>query len=330
MDDLRKMRAGGNNQTYPGSGVMGKGMGYGTASSISQLSKFQQNQVFPQNINGMMAQQISNDAGDMAQGLRGLHLQNSAFGATSRPSPQISTPPSVPGSIQLNGSMPFVYGNQFMFTEGQFVNGTGQSGVPTPPSAAYTNNGYYGFAAPYPNYSPSWTTSRVPSGEVPSLITPRRGSSSSNENDLPGTPFTQYTGYGNGVAVTDQSPHSFGAWSTPSPSQARFSIPKPGPVPYIPLSLQILCQQEPAIPRAVPAPYSPQKPLDQRLVNRHGITSESRLRTAIIIWLTLTDVYVRGLQPNTTDEMLFQYAARFGEINSHKAIIDHETKKCKG
>lgn len=46
--------------------------------------------------------------------------------------------------------------------------------------------------------------------------------------------------------------------------------------------------------------------------------------------LTLADVYVRGLQPNTTDEMLLQYAVRFGEIESHKAIIDHETKKCKG
>lgn len=274
MEDLRKMRAGGHSQSYASNGSIGKGMNYSAGSGISHLPKMQQNQMFPANLNGLMPHQVNHDVGDLSQGLRGMQLQGSAFGGTTRPNHQVSTPPSVTGSVQLNGSMPFVYNNQLLFTDGQFVNGHGQNNLPTPPGASYTNNGYYGYA---PSYAPSWNTSRVPSGDVPSLVTPRRGSSSSNENDLPGTPFTQYTGgYGNsnGLALVDHSPNSFGAWSTPSPSQARFGLPKSGAVAFIPLSLQILCQQEPAIPRAVPAPYSPQKPLDQRLVNRHGITSE--------------------------------------------------------
>lgn len=42
------------------------------------------------------------------------------------------------------------------------------------------------------------------------------------------------------------------------------------------------------------------------------------------------DVYIRGLQPNTTDDMLYGLAKRFGDIESSKAIIDMTTGLCKG
>ena len=42
------------------------------------------------------------------------------------------------------------------------------------------------------------------------------------------------------------------------------------------------------------------------------------------------NVYIRGLHPNTDDETLAQYAARFGKVETSKAIIDTATGACKG
>lgn len=109
-------------------------------------------------------------------------------------------------------------------------------------------------------------SSRVPSFEVPSLVTPRRDSASSQEGDAPGTPLTHYTGHGdynNNVGVVGRSPHGT-FWSTPSPTgpfkhQQRSSISP---------RLQLLVQQAPEIPHAIPAPYSPVKPLDRSLESK--------------------------------------------------------------
>ena len=78
--------------------------------------------------------------------------------------------------------------------------------------------------------------------------------------------------------------------------------------------IQMLVNQEPIIPRAIPAPSSPLKPLDRALENQRGETN----------------VYIRGLLPETTDEMLEGWGARFGDIKSSKSIIDHNTGLCKG
>ena len=43
-----------------------------------------------------------------------------------------------------------------------------------------------------------------------------------------------------------------------------------------------------------------------------------------------TNVYIKGLAPETTDEMLESWAARFGEVHSTKSIIDTISKLCKG
>ncbi|KAL1992444.1 hypothetical protein VTN49DRAFT_4476 [Thermomyces lanuginosus] len=85
---------------------------------------------------------------------------------------------------------------------------------------------------------------------------------------------------------------------------------------YILQDMEALTQQEPAIPRAVPAMWtnSSDLTLAKCLENREGITN----------------VYIRGFLPETTDEMLHGYAARFGEIERCKAIVDLETGLCKG
>ncbi|KAI9374730.1 hypothetical protein BJX61DRAFT_532179 [Aspergillus egyptiacus] len=88
------------------------------------------------------------------------------------------------------------------------------------------------------------------------------------------------------------------------------------PTGYILQDLESLVQQEPAIPRAVPAMWTnpTELTLAKCLENREGITN----------------VYIRGFLPETTDEMLHAYASRFGKIDRCKAIVDLDTGLCKG
>jgi len=46
--------------------------------------------------------------------------------------------------------------------------------------------------------------------------------------------------------------------------------------------------------------------------------------------LSRTNLYIRGLNPNTTDKDLVNLCNSFGKITSTKAIIDQTTNKCKG
>lgn len=42
-----------------------------------------------------------------------------------------------------------------------------------------------------------------------------------------------------------------------------------------------------------------------------------------------TNLYIRGLKPDATDEYLRDLCQEFGKINSTKAIMDKETQTCK-
>ena len=85
---------------------------------------------------------------------------------------------------------------------------------------------------------------------------------------------------------------------------------------YEMVNLDELVTQEPALPRAVPALWTNQEELSMAkcLQNPEGITN----------------IYIRGFMPDTTDEDLHRWASRFGEIESCKAIIEQDTGKCKG
>ncbi|KAJ5295840.1 hypothetical protein PENANT_c001G11806 [Penicillium antarcticum] len=85
---------------------------------------------------------------------------------------------------------------------------------------------------------------------------------------------------------------------------------------YVVQDLEVLTQQDPSIPRAVPAMWTnpTELTLAKCLENREGITN----------------VYIRGFLPETSDEMLHAYAARFGKIERCKAIVDLDTSYCKG
>lgn len=262
----------------------------------------------------------------LAQGFGTMNLRAPSYGSTMTASTQGSSEYNAHG-MHMGSGQPFYMQNQ-MYPNGHMVpNHTASMQHPAMYSQA---NNFLGSQASFQsqgyNNGPlnaNWTP-RGPSGEMPTLITPRRDSASSNEpENLPGTPFTGYSGYHGGVAVIDRSPSAlYGHSGTPSPSQLAPGYGMPHGIGKtatpqgsgISVQMQMLLNQDPPIPRAIPAPSSPIKPLDRSLENKHGETN----------------VYIRGLMPETTDEMLQQWGARFGDIQSSKAIIDLKTNLCKG
>jgi len=214
----------------------------------------------------------------------------------------------------------------------QMVPGNQQQANMTPSPNMYSHGGAYVPQAAYQYgqavvdnspMAPAWAA-RLSSGEMPSLMTPRRDSISSNENDIPGTPYGSNGMYrygAGGATIMDRSPSAlFTSSATPSPSQLSHPYQVMAPMqkqqtmPTLPPQLLALVHQEPPIPRAIPAPSSPHKPLDRSLENKTGETN----------------VYIRGLLPETTDEMLHAWGKRFGDIQSSKSIIDNKTFLCKG
>lgn len=166
------------------------------------------------------------------------------------------------------------------------------------------------------SHGPSWLSQPVPA--VPELVEPRRTSWSSRDETSPQTPTFgmahSYAQYGNA-----RSPASY---STPSPmssSQGYYPhIWKNGDGEVSVVDFWELMNRDPPVPEAIPAPRSGpdggRGTLDKILDNRDGTTN----------------VYVRGLRPETTDDMLLAYGARFGPVVSCKSIVELKTSECKG
>ena len=162
------------------------------------------------------------------------------------------------------------------------------------------------------NYNWPYGVPADPSGLDPA----RRGSWSSNEENVPMIPAfdgTTQQPYYAGLAPymganTATNTHYIAGPIQPMKCQDNKS--------YEMVNLDELVNREPAIPRAVPALWTNQEDLSlaKCLQNPEGITN----------------IYVRGFMPDTTDEDLEAWASRFGEIESCKAIIDQDTGKCKG
>lgn len=269
-----------------------------------------------------MHQNTNVDLAALAHGFQGMNLQGQAFAA---PAKNAMSAASNYGGVSMPTAMPSaMYGatNQYNMYPGYGTALNNHSpNMYTPHAGQYM--GQFGYGYQHHDNSPlsqNWTPTTGATVEVPTLVTPRRDSISSNENDLPATPsYANYPGYvqGGGVAI-NRSPSGVFSHSTPSPTSMigpyGVSMAKQAPPVEVSPRIKLLVSQDPPIPRAIPAPSSPLKPLDRALENQRGETN----------------VYIRGLLPATTDEMLEQWGNRFGDIKSSKSILDLNTGQCKG
>jgi hypothetical protein len=153
-------------------------------------------------------------------------------------------------------------------------------------------------------------------GQVPGLDPTHRGSWSSSEENGPLTPAVGGTGYQEkylNYANPNTATPTFGQRYIAGPIQAMKCADNKS---YEMVNLDELTQRDPPIPRAVPALWTNQDELSlaKCLQNPEGITN----------------IYIRGFMPDTTDQDLERWASRFGEIESCKAIIEQDTGKCKG
>lgn len=275
------------------------------------------------NLNNYGMQHTSTDMTALAHSFQGVNLQNASYPAHAKHSMSPAAASHL-GGMPNNAAMhtgmygstiPYGYANTYAAGQGQ------AAGMYTPHGSQYMPQvGYQGYQ--HHDNSPlshNWTPTTATGVELPTLITPRRDSVSSNENDQPATPsYANYANISHGNVAINRSPSGVFTHSTPSPTSlvgpyGIHVMKQPEPSDVSP-RLKLLLTREPAIPRAIPAPSSPLKPLDRALENQRGETN----------------VYIRGLLPETTDDMLEQWGRRFGDIKSSKSIIDMNSGLCKG
>jgi hypothetical protein len=144
------------------------------------------------------------------------------------------------------------------------------------------------------------------------MVDAQKGAQTENSGQVQYYPSTY-------VSTMDGGPMSGYSYGGMLPQLGSLSLPlqmMKTPNGYVVQDLEAITQQEPAIPRAVPAMWTnpSELTLAKCLENREGITN----------------VYIRGFLPETSDEMLHAYASRFGKIERCKAIVDLDTSLCKG
>ncbi|PLB44487.1 putative RNA binding protein MSSP-2 [Aspergillus steynii IBT 23096] len=185
----------------------------------------------------------------------------------------------------------------------------------------------------YPNMNPSYPMMPTVQGypfpylmncDIPDVAGPKRAHWASSEEQKVTASSSADNGNQSDYYTSSSNPNSEnpvvqGFPFSQAPQMAPACVPyqmMKSSTGYILQDLESLTQQEPAIPRAVPAMWTnaSELTLAKCLENREGITN----------------VYIRGFLPETTDEVLHAFASRFGKIDRCKAIVDLDTGLCKG
>lgn len=146
----------------------------------------------------------------------------------------------------------------------------------------------------------------ITSNAVPDLDQRRNSWSSSGASESPATPFMP-------PAHAEASPVIVGGDAHTSYTGA--SNGDSGQI-YSRKRVESLLLAGPPLPHPIPAVFSPDS------AKTMGESLENPTFT--------TNVYIRGLPPDTNDDKLYEMACRFGGIVSHKAIMDTEHGTCKG
>lgn len=304
---------------------------YGNMQAALSSQTVVPSQVYQQMPASNMHHEHSNNGMDnLAESFGNINLRNAALmsqGKAGNAAMQVNDPNmSAMMGQQSNGPMLYQLPDGTFMVSGSNTSQGNYHQYPSAYSMAVTQPTQYQQAAyhampaagmppgPHTPRNHLWTSAHS-MHKLPELVAPRRSSWSSNEEASPQTPLD---GYQPTVVISGHSPTT---WSTtPSPIQAQFpqQIAKDADGVPVYADFWAWTQKDPAIPPPVPAVHSGpdggRGTLDKILDNRNGTTN----------------VYIRGLQPNTTDEMLGGYGARFGPIVSQKAIIEMSNNTCKG
>lgn len=306
----------------------------GNAYGHSPVQYGMPGQVYGQSImkeNGLQHGTPANTMNDLAQAFAGASLQGygSVGSGKGNNQPMSATPMNV---AAIPGAQP---NNQMYYTlpDGRVL----LSNLNTSQGGYSQISGAYGVAAAQAQYlqqagypvnqhmpgtpqAQNWMSGRQVSAELPELSAPRRTSWSSNEEATgPRTPFFGHSqvDYQPKVAALGQSPDSWGTASPIGQNLYPQQLAKTSNGQYTYLDLDALCQQDPTVPRPVPAIFS-------------GEQGRGTLEKSLQNQMNTTNVYIRGLPPNTTDGMLYSYGVRFGDIVSAKSMLDQNTGLCKG
>ena len=272
----------------------------------------------------------------------GPHLQNQRPGAKFGGNIK-GTVPLAMSPFDLSGTRTLYNGQLVYLPNGTMPNGTFFNGIPptssfTPATMPgqdqlgqlpYLPTGMYPNANPscpiLPGTIPGYTLPYLMGSEVQDSKSQERNSWGPHEESKPAAQSSSGTGTQQEYYPNPTTAPSMDGSSLPS---YQYSIVQPLAPPCLPLQmmktsngyvlqdLEALTQQEPSIPRAVPAMWTnpSEMTLAKCLENREGITN----------------VYIRGFLPETPDETLHAYASRFGKIDRCKAIVDLDSGHCKG
>ena len=320
---------------YPGHGTTysTNATSFGHALPYGQVQYQSHGQLYTQN--PIMNTRRDINVGDLARPFGSLGLHSSGSIGTGR-----SSNSTIPGNstnsmnaTQANGPTYYQLPDGTLLVsgvnaaQGNYQQPSGNFAMAPTQTTYLPQATYNGFSSsgqrnvPFVPNGHAWAPQHL-SREVPDLAATRRTSWSSNEEAGPRTPFFGADSQGEyqpAVIVADRSPF---AWSTPSPQQSakpnlNQQLWKVGNGQYQVEDFDKITQKDPAIPVAIPAPWS-------------ADSGRGTLAKSVNNDLGTTNVYIRGLHPNTTDEMLHGYGERFGEIVRRKAIIDETTGLCKG
>ena len=291
-------------------------------------------QVYGQSImkeNGLQNGTPANTMNDLAQAFAGANLQGfGSVGSGKGGNQPMSAPPMNVAAMtgaQANNQMYYTLPDGRVLLSNLNTSQGGYSQLPGAYSVAAAQAQYLQQACyPVNQHMPgtpqaqNWMSGRQVSAELPELSAPRRTSWSSNEEAAgPRTPFFGHSqvDYQPKVAALGQSPDSWGTGSPIGQSLYPQQLAKTSNGQYTYLDLDALCQQDPTIPRPVPAIFS-------------GEQGRGTLEKSLQNQMNTTNVYIRGLPPTTTDGMLYSYGVRFGDIVSAKSMLDQNTGLCKG
>lgn len=243
-------------------------------------------------------------------GLNGLPYTGQQNLGMQYPAPFAAQAPVYPPAGA--GYFPSVYpGNEHPQVQYYLVPGAGGTWAMQPvsfyPPQAYGQTGSppntplaYGYPAPPVSEQDLYSGSQSNHGGNIHMNLPgldhRRNSWSSSATESPITPF---------VAASDPAPAVYG--------DHRYSVPSK---PMKGKSINDMIKNGPPIPA----------PVYGQFVHPRGASPHSLLENPT----HTTNVYVRGLPPDTDDDKLYEMTVRFGNVTSHKAILDTEHGTCKG